>query len=441
MAVSLVRSLTRRQFLHVGGAGLFGLTLPTLLRAEAERRQANGPQPKARNVIFVWLQGGPPHQDTFDMKPDAPAGIKSEFKTIPTILPGYHVCELLPTLAKQVNRLFILRGVHHHIADHNPGCMYMLGSCNAPNPVVFHPTWSAVVKKEFPERPGVPTAVAIPSEPTEGPGPGFLGPAYRSFATHGDPSAAAFNVRSLDLPPGVDLERLRKLRQDSDHSFADLGSPSPLLDGLDKFYQDAHEMILSPRTREAFRIDREPDRLRDRYGRTKRGQRLLLARRLIEAGVRFVTISEPDGWDTHEKNFERLRGTAAKTGLLPDLDRCLSALLDDLSDRGLLQETLVMVFGEFGRTPKINPKAGRDHWSQAMSIVLAGGGVPGGCVYGKTDAQAAFVKEHGHSPADFACTVYRLLGIDPHHHYRTPGGQPVPIVQGGEPIRAVLSYE
>ncbi len=435
MALSPFAPLTRRSFLHLGSAGLLGLSLPALLRAEAERRAGAGGQPRAKNVIFLWLQGGPPHQDTWDMKPDAPADIRGEFKPIATNLPGYRICELMPLLAKQVHRLFILRGVNHHIADHNPGCMYMLGSCNPPNPVIFHPTWSAVVKKEFADKPGVPTAVAIPSEPGEGPGPGFLGPAFGSFSTFGDPNAPTFQVRSMDLPPGVDLERLRKLRGDADREFA---GPSPLLEGLDKFYQDAHEMILSPRTRQAFRIDREPDKLRDRYGRTKRGQRLLLARRLIESGVRFVTISEPDGWDTHAKNFERLRGTASQPGQLSDLDHSVSALLDDLSERGLLDDTLVMMFGEFGRTPKINKQAGRDHWSQAMSIVLAGGGVPGGGVYGKTDAHAATVKEHSHSPADFACTIYNLLGIDPHRHYRTSSGQPVPIVQGGEPIKAIV---
>ncbi len=432
------RPLTRRGFLQVGAAGLAGLSLPALLRAEEERRGKPGPGPKARSVIFVWLQGGPPHQDTWDMKPDAPADIRGEFTSIATDLPGYRVCELLPLLSRQVKRLFVLRGVQHHIADHNPGCMYLLGSCNPPNPVVLHPSWPAVVKKEFVDLPGVPTAVALPSEPGEGPGPGFLGPAYGSFAVHGDPSAADFQVRSMGLPPGVDLARLKKLRDEAD-GLGPLRQPdSPLLQGLDRFYRDAHDMILSPRARQAFRIEEEPSKLRDRYGRTKRGQRLLLARRLIEAGVRFVTVSEPDGWDTHEKNFERLRGSADKPGLLPDLDRSLSALLDDLSERGLLGETLVMVFGEFGRTPKINPKAGRDHWSQAQVILLAGGGVPGGQVYGKTDAHAAFVKEHPHSPADFACSVYALLGIDPHRHYRTPGGQPVPIVQGGEPIRAIV---
>jgi hypothetical protein len=432
-------ALGRRGFLGLGGAGLLGLTLPALLRAEHERRQQDRPAAKAKNVIFIWQQGGPPHQDTWDMKPDAPADVRGEFRPIPTSLPGYQVCELLPLLARRLDRLFILRGVHHHIADHNPGCMYLLGSCNPPSPTIFHPSWPAVVKKEFPELPGVPTAVAIPSEPTEGPGPGFLGAAYGSFGTQGDPSAADFQVRSLTLLPGHDPERLRKLRGDTDRSFAELDGRRPdLLDALDRFYRDAHEIILSPATRRAFRIDQEPDRLRDRYGRTKRGQRLLLARRLIEAGVRFVTISEPDGWDTHEKNFERLRGSAGKPGLLPDTDQSLSALLDDLEARGLLGETLVMMFGEFGRTPKINAKAGRDHWSQAMTMVLAGGGVPGGAVYGRTDAHAATVKEHPHSPADFACTVYSLLGIDPHKHYTTPGGQPVSIVAGGEVIRAIV---
>lgn len=194
---------------------------------------------------------------------------------------------------------------------------------------------------------------------------------------------------------------------------------------------DGNQIILSPATRRAFQIDEEPTPLRDRYGRSKLGQRLLLARRLIEAGVRFVTVSEPVGWNNHEGNFKRLREN------LPIVDRAVSTLLDDLALRGLLAETLVMMFGEFGRTPKINDKAGRDHWPQAMSIILAGGGVPGGLVYGATDKNGAFVIDKSHSPADFACTVYALLGIDPHQYYLAPNGHPVPIVRDGEPIRAI----
>ena len=431
------RGLSRRAALQVGAAGLLGLTLPQVLRAEEQSRRIGALVAKAKNVIFYWCQGGPPHQDMWDMKPEAPAEVRGEFNPIDSALPGYRVCELLPNLAQRVQRLCILRGVNHHIPDHNPGSMFMLGSGNPPNPTTFHPTWSAVAKKELPELPGMPTAVAIPTEPSEGPGPGFLGAAYQSFAVQGDPNAEDFKVRSVDLPPGVDfarLERRRALLDATDTTFDELVEARPdLLQGLDKFSIDAYQIILSEKARQAFRIQEEPAERRDRYGRTKLGQRMLLARRLVQAGVRFVTISEPEGWDTHEKNFERCR-----TVLLPSVDQSVSALLDDLAEQGMLDDTLFMMFGEFGRTPKINDKAGRDHWPQAMSIILAGGGTPAGLVYGATDKNAAFVVDQSHSPADFACTIYGLLGIDPHQTYPASNGQPTPIVRGGEPIRAIL---
>jgi hypothetical protein len=361
--------------------------------------------------------------------------MRGEFKPIQTDLPGYTVCELMPLLSRQVQRLCVLRGVNHHIPDHNPASMFMLGSGNPPSAAMKYPSWSAVVKKETPEAPGLPTAVAIPSEPSEGPGAGFLGSTYQSFALQSDPNDKSFQVRAMTLPPGIDRERFDRrhaLLRDSERSFEELAERPDLLGSLDKNYQDAHQIILSPRTNRAFQIQEEPDRLRDRYGRTKLGQRLLLARRLVEAGVRFITISEPVGWDTHADNFKRLRDN------LPVVDQAVSALLDDLVTRGLLDDTLVMMFGEFGRTPKINAQAGRDHWAQAMSIVLAGGGAPAGLVYGATDKNGAFVTDKSHSPADFACTIYTLLGIDPHKQYTTPSGQPAPVVNGGNPIKAVL---
>jgi len=422
---------TRREFLKLGAAGLAGLTLPNLLRAQAGLGAA-----RAKNVIFIWQQGGPPHQDTFDMKPLAPSDSASEFSPMRTNLPGYTVCELLPRISRMIDKLTILRGVNHSIADHNPGSMFMLGSGNPPNPTIFHPTWSAVVKKEMPTRPGVPTTVAIPTEPTEGPGPGFLGAAYQSFFTQADPNDADFRVRGLAAAPGIDesrFERRRQLLEDTNRYFDVLNRDRPdLLRGLDTFQQEAQRIVLSSATRRAFDMNDESASMRDRYGRTKLGQRMLLSRRLIEAGVRFVTISEPVGWDTHANNFGRMREN------LPVVDRAYSALIEDLHARGMLEDTLVMMFGEFGRTPKINNQAGRDHWPQAMSIVLAGGGVPGGLVHGATDRNGAFVTDASHSPADFACTIYSLLGIDPHQHYPAPNGQPTPIVRDGAPIRAVV---
>lgn len=429
------RSFTRRDALGLGVVGLSALTLPAVLRAENEARRQGRAAPRARNVIFLWQQGGPPHQDMWDMKPDAPDGVRGEFRPIPTNLPGYTVCELMPMLAAQVHRLCIVRGVNHHIPDHNPASMFMLGSGNAPSQSIKSPSWSAVVKKEMPSVPGLPTAVAIPSEPSEGPGAGFLGSAYQSFALQSDPNDRSFQVQGLTLPAGIDRERFdrrHRLLQESERSFDQLVERPDLLSSMDQNYREAHQIILSPTTNRAFQIDQEPDRVRDRYGRTKLGQRCLLARRLIEAGVRFVTISEPVGWDTHAENFRRLREN------LPVVDRAVSALLDDLAHRGMLEDTLVMMFGEFGRTPQINAQAGRDHWAQAMSIMLAGGGLPAGLIYGATDRSGAFVTDRSHSPADFACSIYTLLGIDPHKQYATPAGANVPIVQGGAPIPALL---
>jgi Protein of unknown function (DUF1501) len=429
-------AFSRRDILRLGAVGLSSLTLPAILRAERE-----GAIPKAKNVIFIWQQGGPPHQDMWDMKPEAPDGIRGEFSPIQSEIPGYTVCELMPLLARQVKKLCIVRGVNHHIPDHNPASMFMLGSGNPPSQSLKYPSWSTVVKKEMPEVPGLPTAVAIPTEPSEGPGAGFLGSVYQSFATQGDPRSKDFKIRSLSMPEGIDSERFarrEKLLLDSERSFDKLVERPDILKSIDKNYQDAHSIILSPTTQRAFKIDQESDKVRDRYGydksglRSQLGQRLLMARRLIEAGVRFVTISEPVGWDTHADNFKRLREN------LPVVDRAASALLDDLSERGMLKDTLVMMFGEFGRTPKINAQAGRDHWAQAMSIMLAGGGTPAGMIYGTTDKEGAFVTDKSHSPADFACTIYGLLGIDPHKTYNTPAGQPVPIVAGGKAIEAVM---
>jgi hypothetical protein len=425
---------TRRDVLGLGLVGLSSLTLPAILKAEGEARREGRAVPRAKNVIFIWQQGGPPHQDMWDMKPDAPDGIRGEFNPIATNLPGYTVCELMPQLAQQIHRLSIIRGVNHHIPDHNPASMFMLGSGNPPSQSLRYPSWSAVVKKEMPVVPGLPTAIAIPSEPSEGPGAGFLGSAYQSFALQSDPNDRSFQVRAMTLPAGIDrarFDRRHALLNESERSFDRLLERPDLLSSIDQNYRDAHQIILSPRTNGAFQIDQEAERTRDRYGRTKLGQRLLLARRLIEAGVRFVTISEPVGWDTHADNFSRLRDN------LPVVDRAVSALLEDLSLRGLLEDTLVMMFGEFGRTPRINAQAGRDHWAQAMSIMLAGGGVPAGLVYGATDRNGAFVTQQSHSPADFACTIYSQLGIDPHKRYPTPSGQDVPIVSGGTAIPAI----
>ena len=267
-----MQNFSRRNLLQLGGAGLAGLTLPTLLQAHAENRHANRPV-RAKNVIFIWQQGGPPHQDMWDMKPNCASENRSEFSPIATTLPGYTVCELMPRLSRLVQHMTILRGVNHHIPDHNPGSMYMLGSGNPPNPTIFHPTWSAVVKKESEEVPGVPTAVAIPSEPTEGPNAGFLGAAWQSFATQADPNDRDFRVRALAMPRDIDLSRFDRRRQlldDTNRYFDELAERPDVLRGFDRFHRDAHAIIQSSATRRAFDIEQEPTHLRERYGQIGR---------------------------------------------------------------------------------------------------------------------------------------------------------------------------
>src|SRR5471030_3330916 len=277
MRMNGCHGFTRRDALGLGLVGLSSLTLPSVLRAE--REAAPGARPaRAKNVIFIWQQGGPPHQDMWDMKPLASADTRSEFSPIQTTLPGYTVCELMPRLSRLVQHMTILRGVNHHIPDHNPGSMYMLGSGNPPNPTIFHPTWSAVVKKESEEIPGIPTAVSIPSEPSEGPNAGFLGAAWQSFATQADPNDRDFRVRALAMPRDIDLsrfERRRQLLDDTNRFFDELTERPDVLRGFDRFHQDAHAIIQSPATRRAFDIEQESASVRDRYGRSKLGQRLM----------------------------------------------------------------------------------------------------------------------------------------------------------------------
>src|SRR5687768_9147039 len=258
------RGFNRRDVLGLGLVGLSSLTLPAMLRAENDNRRQGRPAAKAKNVIFIWQQGGPPHQDTWDMKPEAPEGMRGEFNPIATDLPGYTVCELMPMLSRQIHKLCIVRGVNHHIPDHNPASMFMLGSGNAPSQSLKYPSWPAVVKKEMPVVPGLPTAVAIPSEPSEGPGAGFLGSAYQSFALQSDPNDRSFQVRAMTLPPGMDRERFDRrhaLLNESERSFDRLVERPDLLSSIDQNYRDAHQMILSPRTIGAFQIDQEADRV------------------------------------------------------------------------------------------------------------------------------------------------------------------------------------
>jgi hypothetical protein len=425
--------LSRRDFLQVGALGAFGLTLPGLLRA-GELAGPSSRGARAKSVILVYLGGGISHHDSFDLKPEAPSEIRGKYRPIPTRVAGLQIGELLPGMARVMDKVALVRSGSHTNDHHETATNWVLcgrfGSAFGD-----YPAMGAVVSHELGFRGKLPPYVAIPQNPSftwELGRSAFLGGRYESFKT-GDPNAPRFRVEDVSPAERLSatrLERRRTLLQAVD-GLARKVHGSDQLQTYDEFHQRAAGMILSAEARSAFEIEEEPDRLRDRYGRTTFGQGCLLARRLIERQVRFVTINSP-GWDHHSKIFENLERR------LPDFDRGFSALLTDLDARGLLSETLVLAFGEFGRTPKINKDAGRDHWGPAASLLFAGAGVRGGQVIGATDKQGAYVTERPVAPADVACTVYESLGIDPRSHIHTPDGRPVEILDCGEAVKELF---
>lgn len=435
MAFRYCDGIRRRDFLKAGTLGYLGLNLPTYLQ-HAEAAAAQG-KSADKSAILIYLSGGQTHMDTWDLKPDAPDGIRGEFKPIHTNEAGIDISEHLPKMAQNADKYAILRSVTHNLAAHAPGQMF-LRTGNRPLPSLQYPGYGSVVTKEYAAAPGVPPYVSLPITSTNGGAEtaGYLGVAHNPFTVNGDPSSDTFNVRALALPQGLTLQRIesrRGLLQGLDTAFRQVEVKSQDLAGMDKFYQQAYEILSSPKAREAFEISREDVATRDKYGRNSFGQACLLARRLIEAGVRFVSI-EYGGWDTHRNNFITL-----KDDKLPKLDQGLSSLLGELSDRSLLGKTAVMMTGEFGRTPKINGNAGRDHWSRAMSIVLAGGGIKGGQVIGQTNPNGEEPAGDPLKPEDVAASFYHALDIDPHKEYHTPTNRPVHIVRDGTIIRQLFA--
>jgi hypothetical protein len=417
---------SRRDVLKVGALGAVGLTLGGYLRRLAA---AEKPAKSDKSAIVVWLGGGPPHLDTFDMKPDAPAEIRGEFNPIATNVPELQVCEHLPKLAACADKYAILRGVSHTLAGHELGTSY-LSTGNRPIPSLVFPGYGAVVSRELPGADELPHFVAIPSTPQKA---GYLGVRHAPLATNSVPKPGTpFHVRGISLEEGVTVEQFenrQKLLRQVDTAFEELKSGSSLVQGLDRFDQQAYSVISSPRAREAFDVSREPVEISAAFGEHRFGQSCLLAVRLIEAGVRFATVSF-SGWDTHSNNFRQCKET-----LLPQLDQGLASLLTSLDERGLLESTTVFVTGEFGRTPKINERAGRDHWPRAFSILMAGGGVRGGQILGASDDQGMGPSGEPITPDQVAASFYHSLGIDYQKEYHTNTGRPVMIVREG----AVLS--
>jgi hypothetical protein len=417
--------IPRRDFLRVGALAGLGLNLPGFLELAA----AGAVQPrKAKAAIFVYLAGGPSHLDTFDLKPDAPDTHRGAFHEIPTNVPGIRICEHLPKLAQCAEHYSILRGVSHTLGDHRLGSLY-LNTGNRPLPSLDYPSYGAVVSKELPGRRDLPAFVAIPytSQTT-----GFLNVEYGPLSTGQSPKPGVpMQLRGLSLTGGVTLEeidRRQNLLHKFDTAFGSFAQDDKLLSGLDRFSQRAYDMLRSPHVRAAFDLGSESPAIRGRFGPHAFSQSCLLAARLVESGVRFVTVSL-GGWDTHADNFNRL-----STQLLPPLDDGLSGLFRTLADKGLLESTSVLVTGEFGRTPKINGNAGRDHHPRAMFCLMGGGGMRGGQVIGASDKLGMGPADEPIPPDNVAASFYHSLGIDHRKEYHTSSGRPVMIVRNGAPI-------
>ncbi len=415
----------RRDFLRIGSLGALGVSLDGVLRAGAKRDIS---------CILLWQSGGCGHLDTFDLKPDAPIEIRGEFKPIPTNVPGIQICEHLPFTAKQADKFTILRSMKSRENNHERAINYLLTGY-LPLPTLEFPSMGSVISKELGPKNGLPPYVAVPNTfPSYG--GGYLGGAYNPFIA-GDPNVSGYQVRDLTLPADVDWTRVANrnfLLKQMDAKFRAIESSTDMA-AMDSFYQKAYDLLKSPAARMAFDIGAEKESLRERYGRTPVGQGALLARRLVESGVRFVTVAK--GWlnyDTHGDNFNIM-----KKALLPEFDRAFAGLLEDLHDRGMLDTTLVIAMGEFGRTPKVNAAAGRDHHSKAWSIALAGAGIPGGRVLGATDQNGVQVTDLPVEPEDLLFTIYTMLGVDPAREYQTPIGRPVKPVNGGHFIPGLLS--
>jgi hypothetical protein len=425
--------VSRRDVLRVGSLAALGLTLPDFLRARAAAETPGNDV----SCILLWLQGGISHIDSFDPKPDAPAEIRGEFGVIDTKVTGIKICDPLPRLAQHQDKYSILRSLNPRNGSHGAADAIMM-SGHAFNPSLTYPAYGAVIAKEKGDRNSMPPylQLGIAIDQRFGGGvAGYLGDQYNPFVLPGDASSPNFTVRDVTLPDDIDrarFQRRMKVLDTVDTWQAQMESMPMALEAAGSFYHKAYNLITAPQAKKAFDIATEDPRLRDRYGRNSLGQGCLLARRLVEAGVRFVTVTD-GGWDTHQNNF-----TSLKTRLLPRLDAALSALLQDLSDRGRLDSTLVVTLSDFGRTPKVNPSAGRDHWSTASIALLAGGGLKPACAVGQTNALAEQPTEAPYYTEDLAATIYHCLDIPLDTTHLTPDGRPIRVHDNGRLIRELL---
>jgi len=423
--------IRRREFLRIGSLAGLGLSLPTLL-ASRSMAASQGRAVKDINCILIWSRGGMSHHDTFDPKPDAPSDVRGEFSTIKTAVPGVKFAEVVPRMAKELGRYSLMRSWHPKNAGHGMAEQFVMSGKEV-NPAITHPCFGSVTSYYKGFKTKMPPFVQLGDDVDRsfnGGTAGYLGLEHNPFELLADPSKTPFQVSDITPPRGVDLGRIVRRREmlasiESLQLSADL-QPDAFV-SLDRHYQTALNMITAPETKTAFEIDSERPELRDAYGRTKFGQSCLLARRLIESGVRFVTVSDVS-WDHHQDCFKQLRHR------LPAIDQAVPQLLIDLEQRGLLETTLVVWLTDFGRTPKINASAGRDHWASAGFAIMAGAGTPGGCVIGRTDDEGARVTHDEYLTKDIAATIYTKLGIPLDLITHTSDGRPMRLNEG-RPVR------
>jgi hypothetical protein len=425
------RRLGRRAFLRVGTAGLAGLSLAGVLRRDAAA-QADVAAPRAKNVIMIFLTGGPATIDMWDMKPDAPESIRGEFRPRDTSVAGVQICEHMPALAASMHLATLVRSVTHTIAEHSQGAAYVMTG-NRPSPAIDYPSLGSLAASLLESGSGMPTYSTIGAVPSAG--SGDLGTALNPFQITGI-GARRDDKRTdwLGLPDGftvADLQRRERILARLDERMRRLDA-SELPRQLDRFQQQALDILRSDKINQALNVSDETKAVQEQYGPSSLGRSVLAARRLIVAGARFVTVGYGD-WDTHSNNFARLRNT-----LLPELDRGLAALLNDLDQRGLLDETIVYCTGEFGRTPGVNSAAGRDHWARSMTALLSGGGVRRGSVYGATDEFGQEPTDNPCSPDDVSASIFHQLGFSPTHQVMTRQGRPVSLFRDGRVLPGVI---
>ena len=427
--------LSRRGFLQVGVLAGTSLTLADLLarQARADIKDYAHFEGTAKSIIHIFLPGGMAHQESFDPKPYAPIEYRGEMGRVQTNVAGVEFGDTLPKTATIADRLCVIRSMTHGEAAHERGTHNMFTGYR-PSPALQFPSIGSVLSHEFGSRNNLPPYVCVPNQPNVYAGSGYLSSAFAPFSLGSDPADGGFKVRDLDLPGGVDDSRFatRRTALEAVNAYFQQKEKSDKIAAMNSFYDGAYSLISSPEARQAFDIAKEPDALRDEYGRNPAGQRMLLARRLVESGVRLVNLTY-GGWDMHDNIVAGFRNQ------MPAFDQAFHRLVTDLEQRGLLDSTVVMVSSEFGRTPKINGTAGRDHWPKVFSVVLAGGGIKKGIVYGSSNAVASDPEENPIGVEDLFTTIYHTLGVVADKELMAPGDRPIEIVNGGEVRKDLLA--